>query len=124
MNSPYENPGLSPPPPEPTNAPDKGSVLIGFLVGWGAMIASTVVSGALMAAASAVMSGWNSAFSLIAMIVGLLPLASLVGLIVWYAMKGKSRSAWGVAAAFASLLALCVLLIAACFGLMSGTNWH
>jgi hypothetical protein len=98
-------------------------LLIGFLVGWGAMIASTVVAGALMAGASALMSGWNSAFSLIALIGGLLPLASLVGLITWYAMKGKSRSAWGVAAAFASLVALCVLLMAACFGLMSGTNF-
>jgi len=98
-------------------------VLIGFLVGWGVMIGSTVVAGALMAAASALLSGWNSLFGLIAMIGGLLPMGSLIGLIIWYAMKGKSRSALGVAAAFGSLVALCVLLMAACFGLMSGTNF-
>lgn len=120
MNQVDQDPGLTPP---PAATPDKGSVLVGFLVGWGAMIASTVVAGALMAGAGALMTGWNSAFSLIAMIGGLLPLASLIGLIIWYAMKGKSRSALGVAAAFGSLLALCLLLVAACFGLMSGTNF-
>jgi hypothetical protein len=120
MNSPNEIPEQTPPPS--TNAPDKGSLLIGFLVGWGAMIASSVVAGAGMAAAGA-MTKWNSAFGLIASIAGLLPMASLIGLIIWYAQQGKTRSALGVAAAFGSLLALCLLLVAACFGLMSGSNF-
>ena len=120
MNSPLENPGQSPP---PIDAPDKGSVLIGFLVGWGVMIASTVASGIVVAGAGPLMH-WSSAFSVIGLLASLLPLASLIGLIVWYAQKGKSRSAWGVVAAFGSLLALCLLLVAACFGLMAGTNWH
>jgi len=97
-------------------------VLIGFLVGWGAMIASSFVSGIVIAGAGPLMN-WSSAFSVIGLLASLLPLASLIGLIVWYAQKGKSRSAWGVAAAFGSLLALCLLLVAACFGLMSGTNF-
>lgn len=119
MNSMNENPDQAPPPA----APDKGSVLIGFVVGWGAMIASAIVVSVMMSGAGALMSGWNSAFSLIAVIGGLLPFASLIGLIIWYAAKGKSRSAWGVVAAFGSLLALCLLLVAACFGLMSDTNF-
>ena len=101
MNSPLENPDQSPPLP-PIDAPDKGSVLIGFLVGWGAMIASTFVCGIVIAGAGPLMN-WSSAFSVIGLLASLLPLASLVGLIIWYAQKGKSRSAWGVVAAFGSL---------------------
>jgi hypothetical protein len=120
MNSMNENPDQAPPPA----ALDKGSLLIGFLVGWAAMIAGTVVAATIMSGAGAFMSGGgSSAFGLIAGLAGLLPMASLIGLIIWYAVKGKSRSALGVAAAFGSLLALCLLLVAACFGLMSGTNF-
>jgi len=120
MNSPNEIPGQTSPPS--LNAPDKGSLLVGFLVGWAALIASTIVAGAGMAAAGA-MTNWNSAVGLIASLASLLPMGSLVGLIIWYAQQGKSRSAWGVVATFGSLLALCLLLVAACFGLMSGSNF-
>lgn len=121
MNSPLENPDQSTP-PNPMAGPDKGSLLIGFLVGWAAMIGSVMVGGVLLAIAGGLLSGWDSAFSLIAVVTGLLPMASLIGLIVFYASKGKSRSALGVLAAFGSLVALCLLLVAACFGLLSGTN--
>lgn len=121
MNSPLENPDQSPPPAR-ANVTDKGSLLIGFLVGWGAMIGATVVAGVVMAGGGALMQ-FSSAFAVIASIAGLLPLASLIALIVWYANHGKTRSALGVVAAFGSLLALCLLLVAACFGLMSGTNF-
>jgi hypothetical protein len=122
MNSPLDNPGPSSPTPGSTDAPDKGSVLIGFLVGWGAMIGATVVAGAIMAGGGALMQ-WSPAFGVIASIAGLLPMAGLIALIVWYAHHGKTRSALGVVAAFGSLVALCLLLVAACFGLMSGTNF-
>jgi hypothetical protein len=122
MNSPLENPDQSPPSSPATDAPDKGSLLIGFLVGWAVLIASTIVAGAVMAGVGALMQ-FSSAFSLVASIAGLLPIGSLIGLIIWYAQQGKTRSALGVAATFGSLLALCLLLVAACFGLMSGTNF-
>lgn len=118
MNSPNENPDQAATP----DVPDKGSLLIGFLVGWGVMIGSTVVVGLVLVGANSVMS-WNPVFMLISQLAGLLPLASLIGLIIWYAQKGKSRSALGVVAAFGSLIALCLLLVAACFGLMAGTNF-
>ena len=119
MNSPYEDPGQTPP---PVDAPDKGSLLIGFLLGWATMIGSSVHAGAAVAVAGA-MTNWNSAVGLIISAAGLLPIACLIGLIIWYAQQGKSRSALGVVAAFGSLLALCLLLVAACFGLISGTNF-
>lgn len=122
MNSSLENPDQVPPPSPVTDAPDKGSLLIGFLVGWVAMIASTVVAGAVMVGVGALMQ-FGSAFSVIPAIISLLPMGSLIGLIIWYAQQGKTRSALGVAAAFGSLLALCLLLVAACFGLMSGSNF-
>ena len=119
MTSPLENPNQSPQPAEPAGVPDKGSLLIGFLIGWGAMIGTTVIVGMIVA----VMMRISSEFSLIASIAGFLPLASLIALIVWFAQKGKTRTALGIAAAFGSLIVLCLLLVAACFGLMSGTNF-
>jgi hypothetical protein len=118
MNSPIENPDQLPPPP----SPDKGSMLIGFFVGWGVLVASIVVAGAVIAGVGAMMN-WNSASMVIAQLIGLLPIASMIGLVIWYAQRGKTRSALGVAATFGSLLALALLLVAACFGLMSGTNF-
>jgi len=117
MNMPSENPGQMPTPAP--DAGDKGSLLIGFLIGWGAMIGATVIVGMIVA----VMMRISSELSLIASIAGFLPLASLIALIVWFAQKGKTRTALGVAAAFGSLIVLCLLLVAACFGLMSGTNF-
>jgi hypothetical protein len=55
-----------------------------------------------------------------------LPWALVLGLIVWFAIKNKPRSALGVALAIGSMFALALLLVAACFGILalSGGNWH
>jgi hypothetical protein len=126
MNSPSENPDPSPLEPPVLPAPDKDSVLIGFLAGWGAMIGFSFLSGAIVAVTGPLLNG-SFAFSVISLIAGLIPIAGLAGLMIWFAMKGKTRSVKGVVAAFGSLLALCLLLVAACFGLFAlsgGGNLH
>jgi hypothetical protein len=120
MNTPTEPSAPTPPPAEP----DRGSILVGFFVGWGVLIASCIVVGGAMAGFGAIM-GWNPVFGILTQLIGFLPIASLIGLIIWYAQRGKTRSALGVAATFGSLVALAILLVAACFGMLATSgNWH
>lgn len=115
------------PPPSPSGSSgnqDKGSLLIGFFLGWAAMIGGGVVGSVLIYVLSMTMPAYGGVFTLLSSLSGLLVPGILVALIVWFAKQGKSRTALGVVAAFVSVIALGILLIAACFGLMAGTNWH
>lgn len=123
MNSPYQAPST---PPAPPKDPARGSLLLGFLLGWGAVFGGYVVLGGLAALLFSVAgnSGNNGIFMLLPLLYAL-PWAAVLGLIVWFAVKNQPRSALGVVLAIASMVGLAILLVAACFGLfaLSG-NWH
>jgi len=102
------SPGSTPP-------PDKGSRLKGFLLGWAAIFGGVIAN----------MWFWGLQNSLqmrsadiLAVTIGSLPLLAPIALMIWFASQDKPRSAIGVLLAFGSLIALVLLLVAACFGLL------
>ena len=109
--------------PEPTSPPPmapqpagNGSLLIGFLLGWVAMIAGVVCNGVFWSLQSSLDLPGTDIFFLG---VGSLPLVAMIALAVWFNSSGKSRSALGVLLAFGSMIGLVLLLVAACFGILA-----
>lgn len=124
-NSPYQAP-VSPPGPASKDA-TRGSLLVGFLLGWAAIFGGYVAIGALFALlVNIVGSGGGSELYTVLPLLYVLPWGLVLGLIVWFAIKNKPRSALGVVLAIGSMIALGILLVAACFGIiaLSGGNWH
>jgi hypothetical protein len=117
MNNPDPTPPPQPPqPPQPQPPADNGSLLAGFLLGWAAMIAGVVVNGLFWALQSSLgLPGVGVLF----LGVGSMPLVAMIVLAIWFANRGKSRSAAGVLLAFGSMVALVLLLVAACFGILA-----
>ena len=114
MSSPEPTQPSLPPPTQPPA--DTGSLMAGFLLGWGAMIAGVLVNGIFWALQSSL--GFP-AFGMVFVGFGSLPLVAMIVLAVWFANRGKSRSAAGVLLAFGSMVALVLLLVAACFGILA-----
>lgn len=104
-------------PPQPPQPPaDSGSLLVGFLLGWAAMIVGVIANGLFWALQSSLgLPGADMVF----LGVGSLPLVAMIVLAIWFANRGKSRSAAGVLLAFGSMVALVLLLVAACFGILA-----
>jgi len=98
-------------PPVP---PGTGSLLLGFGIAWGVVIVGYIIVAVLIGA----MSGASDA-GLIPLL--MLPLLALLGLIVWFAVQGKSRTAIGIVIGAVSIIAVCLLLVAACFSLLAGS---
>ena len=109
MNDPIETK------PQPTDQlPDRGSAVVGFVLGWVAMVVGVVVNVVFWTVQSSIgLPGADIVF----MGVGSLPLVAMIALLAWFASQGKSRSVKGVLLAFASMLGLALLLVAACFGI-------
>jgi hypothetical protein len=51
-----------------------------------------------------------------------LPWLGMLALIVWFATTGRPRSALGVVVGIGTIIAVALLLVAACFGLLA--SWH
>ncbi len=132
MNTPSDNP-YTDSGSAPTNKSDadKGTVLAGFFIGWGLMIGSAMLTGfiisILMGITNAVSSGNSSLYQAIGSMSLLIPVVIVVGSMIWFGKKGKSKIVKGIGAAIISLIALVILLVAACFGIfaMGGNGgWH
>lgn len=99
------------------NERNPGSIVAGFFAGWATMIASGAIT--LFVSTSTTHNGAHGpAERILSSLAALLPLASMAALIFWFAVKGKNRSVLGVVAAIGSIMALLLLLVAACFGLL------
>lgn len=121
--TPYVPPSApSVPPPDPS----RGSLLVGFLLGWAVLVGGYVVFGFLVAILAQLGgSGVDGVMSAVYVLGGSLPWVAIIGLIVWFAAKNKPRSALGVALAIVSMVGLALLLVAACFGLLAASDgWH
>lgn len=131
MNTPDNNPYPdSSTPPAKSAEGDKGTVLAGFFIGWGLVIGSSMLGGFLISILSGfsnLIGGYNSLlFQGVSGISFTLPLVTVIVAMVWFGNKGKSKIVKGIAAALASMIALILLLVAACFGIfaMSGSGFH
>ena len=132
MNTPGNNPY-----PEQDPAPiikydaDKGTVLAGFFIGWGLMIGSSMLTGfiisVLIGITNAISGGNNFLYQAVGSISFLIPIVIVIGAMIWFGKKGKSKIVKGIGAAIISLIALVILLVAACFGIFAmggGSGWH
>ena len=96
-------------------------MLAGFFLAWGVLIVGWIVASILLVLVSNLPSLMGST---IAPLIFLLPQAGLLGVLVWAVVKGRTRTALGILAAVGSMMALALLLVAACFGMLATTNWH
>ncbi|WP_266168223.1 hypothetical protein [Dyella subtropica] len=99
-------PDPAPLPPEPTAPPSQGSLIAGIMLAWLTMFLGEV------ACFQGGMGAW------------LLP---PVGILVWgiVLINGhKPRTGKGLLLGLASIFAVLLLLIAACFGLLSQSSFH
>jgi hypothetical protein len=60
----------------------------------------------------------------LAMLLALLPWILMVVFAVRFSQRGESRTALGIGVGFGSILGVALLLVAACFGLLSNANFH
>jgi hypothetical protein len=110
MNSPDNNPHSSSASPQPP-ATQKGSAIAGFFFGWLIMllVGSTVFT----------IVGNDNGLGNAAMFVIPISLGIMISSIIWFIKKGKPKTAKGIVLSFVSLIALGLLLLAACYGIVS-----
>lgn len=105
---------------------DQGSIAAGFGIGWLCMLIGGVIA-ALLTGAAGMVSQFESARPLLAVVllfIGLLPLLMPIAAMIHFGRRGRSKTVKGVLFALLSALALLVLLVAACFGLLMNANFH
>jgi hypothetical protein len=115
--------------PVPSNPqaadPKKGSLGAGIALAWACLIGGYFVVGVLSSVVFSVFNGANSGFgAVIAILLALLPWIAMIWLIVHFNKTNQPRTALGIGAGIASIIGVLLLLIAACFGLLSNTNFH
>ena len=69
-------------------------------------------------------AGSSSAAAGFAMLLALVPWILMIVFAVRASQRGESRTALGIGVGFASILGVGLLLVAACFGLLSNANFH
>ncbi len=96
----------------------------GFVLGWVAMIAGVICNVLFWM----LQTNFNSpSLGFIGLGLGSLPMLAMIALLILFSNQGKPRAVKGVLLAFASMVGLAVLLMAACFGLIAmngGLNMH
>ena len=117
MNSPYE-----PPASRPTNGgvarPPKSKLWLGFGLGWAAIAFTFLWSGVAFPLFSRVASiGNNFVEGIIMLVLLFAPTLVLMG---YFAVRREWKGVLGVLLAWASGIALVLLLVAACLGIMGG----
>ncbi|HKE47575.1 MAG TPA: hypothetical protein VKB52_05895 [Rhodanobacteraceae bacterium] len=108
MNSPTP---VTPPPPK------RGSLGLGIGLAWAMLVGGYIVSALL---ANAFLYNNDGAF----VVFMLLPWIGEIVLIGWFAQRGQPRTAIGVAIGIGTIVAVALLLVAACFGLLAGSGFH
>jgi hypothetical protein len=136
MNEPLPPPlpGAVPPPPTPppyrppasrvASVPGGGSLLKGLILGWVVVVGGYVLLGMVAAALGSMGAFETGGGEMLLVLFGLAPWIGLVALLVYYISKNEPRTAGGFGLAVVTMVAVAVLLVAACFALLAGTNWH
>ncbi len=115
--------------PDPSNPqaadPKNGSLGAGIALAWACLIAGYFIVGVMSSIVFSVLNGANSGFGvMIAILLFLLPWAAMIWLIVHFRKTSQPRTALGIGVGIASIIGVLLLLVAACFGLLSNTNFH
>ena len=105
---------MSSPPPSPP--PSRGSLGLGIALAWACLIGGYVLAFGL---AGAIPQGVRSEVGPYVLL-GLLPWLLMIGLIIFYVINNQPRTAGGIGLGMLSILALILLLVAACFGIFAG----
>jgi hypothetical protein len=92
----------------------QGSLLLGVACAWGMLIGGYALAIGLLN----IGNGNDAAITLLLA----LPWLGMLALIVWFATTGRPRSALGVVVGIGTIIAVALLLVAACFGLLA--SWH
>ena len=119
----------TPPAPQPPRRmPDdpRGSLGAGFGIGCLILIVGPSFAAAWIGAVTALAGTSDYPQAWIAVIAAgwLLPVVALVWAVVHFVRKGKTRTAKGIGAAVLALLALGLLLVAACAVMLSGLDFR
>lgn len=103
--------------PAPVPPENRGSLGLGIGLAWACLIAGYTVSSVIATVMyDAVPANIRNPVAILAV---LLPWLLMVGLIVWLATRGMTRTATGIAVGIATIFGLALLLVAACFGLFA-----
>jgi hypothetical protein len=106
-----------PPKPTPSHAAtpqeDRGSLGAGIGLAWAIAVVGNTFCAALMASLLGRHGDWVVSL-------WLLPYLAIIGLAIFLYRKGKPRTGQGLMLGLLSMIAVAVLLVAACFGLLSG----
>lgn len=116
---------IQPDPQPATPAKPAGSLGAGIAIAWACLIGGYFAVGVVASVVLRAINGVNSdAGALIAVLLCLLPWISMIVLIVHFGKNNQSRTALGIGVGIASIIGVVLLLVAACFGLLSNTNFH
>jgi len=120
-----ETPAQPGPSNPPAADPGKGSLGAGIALAWACLIGGYFVVSVLSGIVFSVLNGANSSFgAMIAILLALLPWLAMIWLIVHFRKTDQPRTALGVGVGIASIFGVLLLLVAACFGLLSNANFH
>ena len=116
MNTPDPSPPRvqSQPPPKPPHDPAKGSLAAG--VGW--FFACLFGGGIALFVLMALVAQWNGLAGFAVSMAGLLPLGLVAVVAAWHGANGRTRTMLGMLLGLGIVVALGLLLVAACFGLI------
>ncbi|MBS0214446.1 MAG: hypothetical protein JSR50_01660 [Proteobacteria bacterium] len=123
-NDPYQPPASNTPPP--ADGGNEGSVGAGIAICIALMVFGGPAIGiVLRLLMSSVLSfTGTSLYSLMWLPVTAGPIMLPVIAGIWFTRKGLTKTAKGVWLGFAIVIGLVLLLVAACFGLLTGSNFH
>ena len=116
----------APPPaaPQPGAANPTGSLGLGIGLAWACLIGGYIAVALIATMVFSALGGSSDAAAVIAMLSTLAPWIAMLVLAIWFAKNGQSRTALGIGVGFASILGVLLLLVAACFGILSTANFH
>ena len=95
---------------------------MGFLLGWAVAVGATMVGTALGAAAAFVIA--SPAAVPLLVLCAVLPLASVIGLIVWFSTQRRPRAMRGAIYALISQVVILVLFVGGLLLLFANVDWR
>jgi hypothetical protein len=115
--------------PDPSNphaaGQKNGSLGAGIALAWACLIGGYFIVGVLSSLVFGALNAGNSDLgAMIAILLCLLPWIAMIWLIVRFNKTNQPRTALGIGVGIASIIGVLLLLVAACFGLLSNTNFH
>ena len=113
-----------PAPAAPSNPNPAGSLGLGIALAWGCLIGGYIAVAVIASLIFSLTRGASDAGAVLALLSCLLPWVAMIALIVYFAKNNRPRTALGVGVGIGSIIGVLLLLVAACFGLLSGTNFH